>query len=42
MKAFIAGVAAAVVIAIVAGLVLSRMPDSASEAYQSPHGNVRL
>ncbi len=42
MRAFITGVTAAVVIAIVAALVLSRMPHDASDVHQSPQGNVRL
>ncbi len=42
MKAFVTGVVAAVVIAIVAALVLSRMPHDATDVYQSPQGNVRL
>ncbi len=42
MKAFVTGVVAAVVIAIVAALVLSRMPHDAADVHQSPQGNVRL
>ena len=42
MKAFVAGVAAAVVIAIIAGLALSRLPHDAGSAYQTTSGNVRL
>lgn len=42
MKAFITGVIAAVVIAIIAGLTLSRMPHGSDDVYQSPNGNVRL
>ncbi len=42
MKAFITGVVAAVVIAIVAALVLSRMPHGSDDVYQSQQGNVRL
>lgn len=42
MRAFITGVAAAIVIAIVAALVLSRMPHDAADVHQSPNSNVRL
>jgi len=42
MKAFITGVAAAIVIAIIAGLVLSRLPHDAGSAHQTSTGNVRL
>jgi hypothetical protein len=42
MKAFVTGVIAAVVIAIIAGLALSRMPHDAGSAYQTTTGNVRL
>lgn len=42
MKAFVAGVVAAIVIAIIAGLVLSRVPDEAGVVYQTSSGNVRL
>ncbi|MGI9417674.1 MAG: hypothetical protein ACR2RA_07540 [Geminicoccaceae bacterium] len=42
MKAFLTGVIAAVVIAIVAGLVLSRLPHDAGSAHQTSSGNVRL
>ncbi|MGI9488597.1 MAG: hypothetical protein ACR2RF_22490 [Geminicoccaceae bacterium] len=42
MKAFITGVIAAIVIAIVAGLVLSRLPHDAGSAHQTTTGNVRL
>ncbi len=42
MRAFAAGVVAAVLIAVVAALVLNRLPHSAGEAYQSEQGNVRL
>ena len=42
MKAFIVGVTAALVIAIIAGLTLSRLPHDAGSAYQSAEGNVRL
>ena len=42
MNAFITGVVAAVVIAVVAALVLDSLPHSAGDAYQSPQGNVRL
>lgn len=42
MKAFITGVVAAIVIAIVAGLALSRLPHDAGSAHQTTSGNVRL
>lgn len=42
MKAFVTGVVAAVLIAIVAALVLSRLPHGSDEVYQSSQGNVRL
>ncbi|MGI9489821.1 MAG: hypothetical protein ACR2RF_28835 [Geminicoccaceae bacterium] len=42
MKAFITGVVAAIVIAIVAGLVLSCLPHDAGSAHQTTTGNVRL
>jgi hypothetical protein len=42
MKAFIVGVTAALVIAIIAGLALSRLPHDAGSVYQSSEGNVRL
>ena len=42
MKAFISGVIAAILIAIVAVLVLNRMPHDAADVYQSTQGNVRL
>ena len=42
MKAFITGVVAAIVIAIVAGLVLSRLPHDAGSTHQTTSGNVRL
>ncbi|MEM8952221.1 MAG: hypothetical protein AAGA21_04545 [Pseudomonadota bacterium] len=42
MKAFITGIAAAIVIAIVAGLVLSRLPHDAGSVHQTTSGNVRL
>lgn len=42
MKAFVTGVVAALVIAIVAGLALSRLPMDAGSVHQSPTSNVRL
>jgi hypothetical protein len=42
MKAFVTGVVAAIVIAIIAGLALSRLPHDAGSAHQSPTSNVRL
>jgi len=42
MKAFITGVVVAIVIAIVAGLALSRLPHDAGNAHQSATSNVRL
>lgn len=42
MKAFLTGVIAAVLIAIVAGLALSRMPHGSDDVYQSKQGSVRL
>jgi len=42
MRAFVVGVTAAVVIAIIAGLVMSRLPHDAGSAHQSSQGNVRL
>ncbi len=42
MKAFVTGVVAAVVIAIVAALTLSRLPHDAGSVYQSSQDNVRL
>ena len=42
MKAFVTGVVAALVIAIVAALALSRMPHGSDDVYQSQQGSVRL
>ncbi|MEZ5934363.1 MAG: hypothetical protein R3F54_20965 [Alphaproteobacteria bacterium] len=42
MKAFVTGVAAALVIAIIAGLALSRLPHGAGSGYPSATANVRL
>lgn len=42
MRAFVTGVVAAVVIAIIAGLALSRLPDDAGSVHQTSTGNVRL
>ncbi len=41
MKAFLAGVAAAIVIAIIAGFALNSVQESASEHYRVP-SSVRL
>lgn len=41
MKAFLASVAAAILLAIVAGAILGGSMDSA-DVYQSARGNVRL
>lgn len=42
MKAFLASVAAAVAIAVVAGLVLNSLDWSTADLFQSPTGSVRL
>lgn len=42
MKAFITGIVAAIAIAVIAGLALSRLPHDAGSAHQSPTSNVRL
>lgn len=42
MKAFLAGMAAMVVIAAAAGLVLQSIDRSAGTVYTSPSGSVRL
>lgn len=42
MKAFLAAVAAAIVIAVVAGFALNALDRSAASVYQSERGNVRL
>ncbi|MEL6965418.1 MAG: hypothetical protein AAFO01_21900 [Pseudomonadota bacterium] len=42
MKAFIAGIVAAVVIAVIAGVALNRLPHDSGSAHQSPTSNVRL
>lgn len=42
MKAFVTGVVAAIVIAIVAGLAMSRLPHDAGSVHQTSTGNVRL
>jgi uncharacterized membrane-anchored protein len=42
MKEFIAGVAAAIVIAIVAAVVLNGLGMSSAQVYQSPHNATRL
>ncbi len=41
MKAFLASVAVAILLAVVAGAILSGRWDSA-DVYQSTHGSVRL
>lgn len=42
MKAFLAGCAAAIVIAVVAGVVLNFLDWSSAQTFQSETGNVRL
>lgn len=42
MKAFVSGVAAAIVIAVAAWLALSWLDWSSAAVYQSGQGNVRL
>ena len=42
MKAFLAGAAAAIVIAVLAGIVSNTIDLSARDAYQSHNGSVRL
>lgn len=42
MKAFVSGVAAAIVIAVAAWLVLNGLDWSTAGFYQSEQGNVRL
>lgn len=42
MKAFLAGAAAAIVIAVVAGIVSNSIDFSARDVYQSHNGSVRL
>lgn len=42
MKAFVSGVAAAIVIAVVAALVLNWLDWSTASVYQSEQGSVRL
>ena len=42
MKAFLAGCAAAIIIAVAAGIVLQWLDWSAAATYQSETGNVRL
>lgn len=42
MKAFLSGVAAAIVIAVVAALVLNWLDWSSASVYQSGQGNIRL
>jgi hypothetical protein len=40
MKSFIIACAAAIVIAIVGGVVLNNMPDSAASAFSTPYARV--
>lgn len=42
MKAFLAGLVAAVVIAVVAGIVSQSIDMRSRDVYQSHHGSVRL
>jgi uncharacterized membrane protein YraQ (UPF0718 family) len=42
MKAFLASIAAALVIAVIAGLALNAMDWSSANMFQSPQGSVRL
>ena len=42
MKAFLAAVGAAIVIAVVAGFALNAVQETASEYYQAEQGSVRL
>ncbi|MDA1100581.1 MAG: hypothetical protein O2967_16510 [Proteobacteria bacterium] len=42
MKAFLAGTAAAILIALVAGMVLNRLDLSSATTYQAGDGSVRL
>jgi hypothetical protein len=42
MKAFVTGIVAAIVIAVIAAFALSRLPHDAGSAHQSPTSNVRL
>ncbi|MGH6904377.1 MAG: hypothetical protein ACREIR_16715 [Geminicoccaceae bacterium] len=42
MKAFLAAVVAAIVIAIGSALALDRLDRSSADVYQSDQGNVRL
>jgi flagellar biosynthesis/type III secretory pathway M-ring protein FliF/YscJ len=42
MKAFLAGAAAAILIAIAAAVVLDNFEQSSTTLYQSGQGNVRL
>ena len=42
MKAFVTGVAAALVIAIIAALVLDQLPLGSDQVHQSQQGSVRL
>ncbi len=42
MKAFLAGTAAAILIAIAAAVVLDNFEQSSAAVYQSDQGNVRL
>ena len=42
MKAFVASVVAAIVIALVAWQVLERLPSGSQDVYQSPNNTTRL
>jgi hypothetical protein len=42
MKAFLAGAAAAIVIAVVAGIISTSIDLKSSDVYQSHNGSVRL
>ena len=42
MKAFLASVAAAIVISAIAGLILDSVDYSSKTVYQSHHGSTRL
>ena len=42
MKAFVASVVAAIVIAVVAWQVLDRLPAGADDVFQSPNNTTRL
>ena len=42
VKAFLSGIGAAILIALIAAFALQYLDQSASEYYQAEHGNVRL